>query len=77
MLRTLEPKKGAENKNAEAYFKNPCSYKMKSVYTPPSSSPHVYRFHAPRLPYRWLLTPANTRQAGSFLCLPFKFAWRL
>ena len=31
MLRTLEPQKGAENKNAEADFKNPCSYKMKSV----------------------------------------------
>ena len=32
MLRTLEPQKGAENKNAEADFKNPGSYKMKSVY---------------------------------------------
>ena len=32
MLRTLEPQKEAENKNAEADFKNPCSYKMKSVY---------------------------------------------
>ena len=32
MLRTLEPQKGAENKNAEADFKNPCSYKIKSVY---------------------------------------------
>ena len=32
MLRTLEPQKGAENKNAEADFKNSCSYKMKSVY---------------------------------------------
>ena len=32
MLRTLEPQKGVENKNAEADFKNPCSYKMKSVY---------------------------------------------
>ena len=32
MLRTLEPQKGAENKNAEADFNNPCSYKMKSVY---------------------------------------------
>ena len=31
MLRTLEPKKEAENKNAEADFKNPCSYEMKSV----------------------------------------------
>ena len=31
MLRTLEPQKEAENKNAEADFKNPCSYKMKSV----------------------------------------------
>ena len=33
MLRTLEPQKEAENKNAEADFKSPCSYKMKSVYT--------------------------------------------
>ena len=32
MLRTFEPQKGAENKNAEADFKNPCSYRMKSVY---------------------------------------------
>ena len=32
MLRTLEPQKEAENKNVEADFKNPCSYKMKSVY---------------------------------------------
>ena len=32
MLRTLAPQKGVENKNAEADFKNPCSYKMKSVY---------------------------------------------
>ena len=32
MLRTLERQKGAENKYAEADFKNPCSYKMKSVY---------------------------------------------
>ena len=32
MLRTLESQKRAENKNAEADFKNPCSYKMKSVY---------------------------------------------
>ena len=32
MLETLEPQKGAKNKNAEANFKNPCSYKMKSVY---------------------------------------------
>ena len=31
MLRTLEPQKEAENKNAEADFKNPCSYKMESV----------------------------------------------
>ena len=31
MLRTLEPQKGVENKNAEADIKNPCSYKMKSV----------------------------------------------
>ena len=33
MLRTLETKKRAENKNAEADLKNPCSYKMKSVYS--------------------------------------------
>ena len=32
MLRSLEPQKGAENKNAEADFKNLCSYKMKRVY---------------------------------------------
>ena len=32
MLRTLEPQNRAKNKNAEADFKNPCSYKMKSVY---------------------------------------------
>ena len=32
MLRTLEPQKLPENKNAEADFKNSCSYKMKSVY---------------------------------------------
>ena len=32
MLRMLEPQKRAENKNAEADFKNPCSYKVKSVY---------------------------------------------
>ena len=32
MLRMLEPQKEAENKNAEADFRNPCSYKMKSVY---------------------------------------------
>ena len=32
MLRTLEPKNRAKNKNAEAHFKNLCSYKMKSVY---------------------------------------------
>ena len=32
MLRTLEPEIRVENKNAEADFKNPCSYKMKSVY---------------------------------------------
>ena len=31
MLRTLKPQKRAENKNAEADFKNTCSYKMKSV----------------------------------------------
>ena len=33
MFRTLEPQKEVENKNAEADFKNPCSYNMKSVYT--------------------------------------------
>ena len=32
MLRTLEPQNGAKNKNAEAHFRKPCSYKMKSVY---------------------------------------------
>ena len=32
MLRTLEPQNRVRNKNAEAHFKNPCSYKMKSVY---------------------------------------------
>ena len=32
MLRMFEFQKRAENKNAEADFKNPCSYKMKSVY---------------------------------------------
>ena len=32
MLRTVEPQNGAKNKNAEAHFRNPCSYKMKSVY---------------------------------------------
>jgi len=32
MLKTLEPQKEAGSKNAEADFKNPCSYKMKSVY---------------------------------------------
>ena len=32
MLKTLEPQKEAENENAEGDFKNPCSYKMKSVY---------------------------------------------
>ena len=32
MLTTLEPQNMAKNKNAEAHFKNPCSYKMKSVY---------------------------------------------
>ena len=32
MLRTLEPQNRVKNKNAEAHFKNPCSYKMKSVY---------------------------------------------
>ena len=41
MLRTLEPQKGVENKNAEADFKNPCSYKMKSVYVHPSFSSFV------------------------------------
>ena len=33
MLRTLEPQNRVKNKNAEAHFKNPCSYKMKSVYS--------------------------------------------
>ena len=33
MLRTLEPQNRAKNKNAEADFKNPCSYKVKSVYS--------------------------------------------
>ena len=32
MLRKLQPEMRAKNKNAEADFKNPCSYKMKSVY---------------------------------------------
>ena len=32
MLRTLEPENSVKNKNAEAHFKNLCSYKMKSVY---------------------------------------------
>ena len=32
MLRTLEPEIRAKNKNTEADLKNPCSYKMKSVY---------------------------------------------
>ena len=32
MLITVEPQNGAKNKNAEAHFRNPCSYKMKSVY---------------------------------------------
>ena len=32
MLRTFEPQNRAKNKNAEADFKNPCSYIMKSVY---------------------------------------------
>ena len=32
MLRTVEPQNGAKNKNAEAHFRNPCSFKMKSVY---------------------------------------------
>ena len=32
MLKMLEPQnKEPENKNAEADFENPCSYKMKSV----------------------------------------------
>ena len=30
ILRTLEPHNKVKNKNAD--FKNPCSYKMKSVY---------------------------------------------
>ena len=33
MLRTLEPQSRVKNKNAEAHFKNTCSYKMKSVYS--------------------------------------------
>ena len=37
MLRTLEPEIRVENKNAEADFKNPCSYKMKSVYASKAS----------------------------------------
>ena len=32
MLRTFEPQNRAKSKNAEAEFKNTCSYKMKSVY---------------------------------------------
>ena len=32
MLKTLEPKNKVK-KNAEALFKNLCSYKMKNVYT--------------------------------------------
>ena len=28
----FEPENKVKNKNAEADFKNPCSYKMKSVY---------------------------------------------
>ena len=44
MLGTFEPQNRAKNKNAEAHFKNPCSYKMKSVYMKPISilSPSVY-----------------------------------
>ena len=32
MLRTLEPQNWAKNKNTKAHLKNPCSFKMKSVY---------------------------------------------
>ena len=32
MLKMLEPQNRARNKNVEALFKNPCSYKIKSVY---------------------------------------------
>ena len=31
MLRTLEPQNRVKNKNAEAFLRNPCSYRMKSV----------------------------------------------
>ena len=44
MLRTLEPQKEAENKNAEADFKNQCSYKMKSVYVKKSVHTSHYFF---------------------------------
>ena len=29
MSRTFEPQNSAENKNAEAHLKNPCSYKIR------------------------------------------------
>ena len=29
MLKTFEPQNSAENKNAEAHLKNPCSYKIR------------------------------------------------
>ena len=32
MLRTLEPQNEAKNKNAEAYFRNTYSFKLKSLY---------------------------------------------
>ena len=32
LIRKLELENWAENKNAEAHFKKPCSYKMRSVY---------------------------------------------
>ena len=32
MLGILEPHNRVKNKNTEAYFKKPCSYKMKNVY---------------------------------------------
>ena len=41
MLRTLEPEIRVENKNAEADFKNPCSYEMKSVYYEITTAKHT------------------------------------
>ena len=52
MLRTLEPEIRVENKNAEADFKNPCSYKVKSVYViirlgfAKCQKPHLAHLHA-------------------------------